>query len=109
MSLDELLDRYRREAAVLHDAGAVDLAEVRLRTVREIEDATEEWRASLNLSEAMLYTGRTERWLRAEWAALEVQSPSLAWKVGRTLMFRRVALRRRADVARARAMGEAAA
>jgi hypothetical protein len=107
--LEELLARWRRESAALDEAGAVELAEARLRMARDVEAATAEWRAALNLSEAMLYTGRTERWLRSEWVALEAQSPTLAWKVGRSLMFRRVALRRRADVARARANGERAA
>jgi hypothetical protein len=73
-----------------HDAELIE------RVIREVQEATEDYRHELSEEAAMNRSGRTREWLRARWR--EWQLDGHAWRRGRKRYYRAVIVPRRVNV-----------
>lgn len=106
MELEEVLQEAEAEALVLRQHGHHDQAKTIERLVQKVREAASEYLDWLSESNARLYTGRSERWLRSRFTALEQRR--LARVHHHRRQYRRIALEHRGTADAAREAGERA-
>jgi hypothetical protein len=107
MSLEDVLQEAEAEAVVLRQHGHTDQAKTLERIVQKVRASAEEYLDWLNESNARIYTGRSERWLRGRF--LDWEPRGLArWHHGRR-QYRRIILEHRGNAEAAFAAGQRAA
>jgi hypothetical protein len=105
--LQAVLDDWTHDELVLRRHGQTALADQLARCQQAVRESAEEWLTMLVESEAALYSGKTVRWLQAQFPLWERRQ--MAAKRGRTRMYRQCALPRRSDASRAFQAGRDAA
>ena len=109
MTIEQVLADARERVATLRYEGHPIQAASVARVVDDVTEALHEYLTTLSESEAMLYTGRKEDYLRARFGAWEARGLAMWDASGRHRRFRRCVLEHRGNAEAARAAGERAA
>lgn len=95
MTIEDLLATYRADAEVLARLGQSAASEGRLQVVHEVTVALGDYLRWLSESEAALWTGHSERWVRGQFEIMEASGN--ARRQGRHRRYRAAALPRSLD------------
>lgn len=95
MTIEEQLANYREEAVILEKAGHSRDGTLLRRVADEVTAALGDYLRWLSETEASLWAGRSERWLRENYEAWELRGD--ARKIGRHRQYRASVLPRGTD------------
>jgi hypothetical protein len=106
-SLEAVLNEWEHDAETLARCGQIAQADQLRARAKQVREATEEWLDTLTEGEAALFSGQSTRWLAARFESYARRG--LAFRRGRTRVYRRCALPRRAETVAAYVAGQVAA